>query len=237
MRFSFVVEAYSTDSTFANYERENDGWIRLELLRQYSKLSSYNYETILNALTSKPSNLIELSSFQPRCIRRRRCQPFSGDRAQDDGGNVVLVSGLPFDVRKEDLIEFFNRFYPVKNVMNVDSFSRRFPGKIQVIFNKSQDAVAFVQQSKLSPIRYIHSDPPLVCQMFNAPPKSVQRKSFSTRLNNHSGEALETAIFKIDSLFIFSKYQTLLRIDLVCNRTDSLLSKYLRSQIHEKPGA
>jgi len=34
------------------------------------------------------------------------------------------------------------------------SSSKRFNGEIHVIFNKSQDALAFVQQSKLTPIKY-----------------------------------------------------------------------------------
>ena len=191
----FIVEAYITednlraDSVLNKYARENDGWIRLELLSRCSKLSCYNYDTILAALQTKQSNLIELSSFEPRCIRRRRCQPLTEHSIQA----VVVVTGLPLDVRDEDLIEFFNRFYPIRDISRVYSFSKRFQGKIHVIFNKSQDALAFVQRSILNTIRYTddHLLPssngyPLVCQMLNDQPKIFQGKSFSTRLNKQS---------------------------------------------------
>ncbi len=194
----FIVEAYitednlRTDSILDKHARENDGWIRLELLKRCSKLSVYNYDTILNALRTKQSNLIELSSFEPRCIRRR-CQPLTEHSIQDTQ-TVVVVTGLPLDIQYEELIEFFNRFYPIRDITKVYSFSKRFQGKIHVIFNKSQDAFAFVQRSKLNTIRYINDDHllpssngyPLVCQMLNDQPKIFQGKSFSTRLNNQS---------------------------------------------------
>jgi RNA recognition motif-containing protein len=192
--FCFVVEAYitegnlKTDYTLANCARENNGWIRLELLNRCTKLSCYNYDTILRALCSKQSNLIELSSFEPRCIRRR-CQPLTEHSIQDTE-NVVVITGLPLDVRYEELIEFFHRFYPIREITKIYSYSNRFQGKIHVIFNESQDALAFVQRSKLSSIIYANDQSfngyPLVCQMLNDEQKFFQGKSFSTRLNNQS---------------------------------------------------
>jgi hypothetical protein len=46
------------------------------------------------------------------------------------------------------------------------SSSKRFNGEIHVIFNKSQDALAFVQQSKLTPINYGNGYT-LVCKLLN----------------------------------------------------------------------
>ncbi|CAF3625718.1 unnamed protein product [Rotaria sp. Silwood1] len=154
------IEAYITDDNLnndyiiANCVHENDGWIRLELLSRCNKLSSYNYDTILQALNSKHSNIIELSSFTPRCIRRR-CQPLTGDSIQDN--RTVIVTGLPYDARHEELIEFFNRFYPVKEI-KMFSLSNRFNGIIHIIFKKSQDAQEFVQRSKLIRILYVNDN-------------------------------------------------------------------------------
>jgi hypothetical protein len=85
----FVVEAYitednlKTDNTLANYARDNDGWIRLELLSRCNKLSKYNYDIILHALHFAQSNNVELSPFEPRCIRHRR-QSIRKDSIQDN---------------------------------------------------------------------------------------------------------------------------------------------------------
>jgi RNA recognition motif-containing protein len=129
--------------------------------------------------------LIELSSFEPRCIRRR-CQPLTEHSIQDTQ-TVVVVTGLPLDVEYEELFEFFNRFYPIRDIIKIYSLSNRFQGKIHVIFNKSQDALAFVQRSKLSSIIYANDQSsngyPLVCQTQQ---NIFQGKSFSTRLNNQS---------------------------------------------------
>jgi hypothetical protein len=95
------------------------------------------------------------------------------------------------------------------------SSSKRFNGEIHVIFNKSQDALAFVQQSKLTPINYGNGYT-LVCKLLNddlnrdlikqedqhsfIKGKRIETmniyylnemiffigKSFSTRLSNHS---------------------------------------------------
>jgi len=169
----FVVEAYitednlKTDHILARCVRENDGWIRLELLSRCNKLSCYNYDRILHALYSKGSNVIELSSFEPRCIRRR-CQPLTGDSIQNN--RTVIVTGLPHDIKCEELIGFFNRFYPIEEIKMFSS-SKRFNGEIHVIFNKSQDALAFVQQSKLTPINYGNDQSfngyTLVCKLLN----------------------------------------------------------------------
>ena len=40
----------------------------------------------------------------------------------------MIVTGLTYDVRYEELIEFFNRFYPVKDI-KMFSFSNRFTEK------------------------------------------------------------------------------------------------------------
>jgi len=184
----FVVEAYitednlKTDYTLANYAHENNGWIRLELLSRCKKLSKYNYDTILYALSSKKSNIIELSSFEPRCIRR--CQPLTRDSIQNT--QTVVITGLPDDVRYEELIEFFNRFYPVKDIIKIPSLSNRLTGKIHVIFNKSEDALAFVHQSKLTSIIYVNDNSyTIVCKLLNEK-DFIKEKSFSNRLTNHS---------------------------------------------------
>ncbi|CAF0999056.1 unnamed protein product [Rotaria sordida] len=199
------IEAYITDDNLnndyiiANCICENDGWIRLELLSRCNRLSSYNYDTILQALHSKYSNIIELSSFTPRCIRRR-CQPLTGDSIQDN--RTVVVTGLPYDVRHEELIEFFNHFYPVKEI-KMFSLSNRFNGTIHIIFKESQDALKFVQQSKLMPILYVNNNLSqlskgytIVCKMLidddinnnfikqNHQQNFLKGKSFSTRLAN-----------------------------------------------------
>ncbi|CAF3105353.1 unnamed protein product [Rotaria sp. Silwood2] len=200
------IESYITDANLnndyiiANCVRENDGWIRLELLSRCNKLSSYNYDTILQALHSKYSNIIELSSFTPRCIRHR-CQPLTGDSIQDN--RTVIVTGLPYDARHEELIEFFNHFYPVKEI-KMFSLSNRFNGIIHLIFKQSQDALEFVQRSKLTRILYVRDNSQqlsngydIACKMLtdnvnkdfieqNNQQNFIKGRPFSTRLANLS---------------------------------------------------
>ncbi|UJR13996.1 hypothetical protein I4U23_000996 [Adineta vaga] len=93
------IEAYLTeanlrnDQILVNCARENHGWIRLELLSRYKTLSSYSYDKILHALQNTQSNEIELSTFEPRCIRRRY-QIFGNNNTR-----TVIIHGLPHDVR------------------------------------------------------------------------------------------------------------------------------------------
>lgn len=153
------------------------------MLNNCKTLSVYNYETILHALYSKASNIIELSAFEPRCVRRRQ----SCAEASSQDTQTVVVTGLPVDSCTENLFEFFNRWYPVRDVRKIPSFSQRVPGKTHVIFETSSDARTFVQQS----IEYIDQHSfrayPLVCQMLNDRPNFLQGKSFSSRLANPSG--------------------------------------------------
>ncbi|CAF1417535.1 unnamed protein product [Rotaria magnacalcarata] len=197
-----IDDNLNNDYTVTKYANENEGWIRIELLSRSNRLSCYNYDTIVSALSSKQSNLVELSSFQPRCIRRR-CQPLTGDSIQDNRTVVVVVSGLPYDARHGELIEFFNRFHPVKEV-KMFSLSNRFNGTIHLIFEATQGAIAFVSQSKLIPIIYVTNNQhklydghTLVCNILNdevnngdikqnVPLSFIKGKSFSTRLGNQS---------------------------------------------------
>lgn len=160
-----LVEGYLTeanlknDYTLAKYEYENDGWIPVERLNQFNKLSTYKYDTILNALFAKRSNIIELNLCEPACIRRRR-QPITQPSLEENPYlyRTVVVSGLPRDTKHEDLLEFFTRFYPVYKIRMLSSSKspNYFSGKVHVIFDKSQDALAFVRKSESVSIIYIN---------------------------------------------------------------------------------
>jgi hypothetical protein len=85
-----------------------------------------------------------------------------------------VVNGLPRDVKQEELMEFFNRFYPVYQIKMLPSLraNQSFSGKIHLIFEKSEDALAFVQRSELVSIIYVNdyvlqlcNGYTLVCQM------------------------------------------------------------------------
>ncbi|CAF2106329.1 unnamed protein product [Rotaria magnacalcarata] len=159
------IEAYLTDDNLKNdfylakYECENDGWIPVERLNSFFKLSTYKYDTILNALYSKRSNIIELNCSDPICIRRRR-QPLMqlSIEQNPDINRTVVVSGLPRDAKHEELIEFFNRFYPVYKIRMLSSLrtSNSFNGKVHVIFEKNSDALEFVHKSELVSIIYVN---------------------------------------------------------------------------------
>ena len=116
----FAVEAYITednltsDKTIGNCARENDGWIRLELLSRCNKLSQYSYDTILHALYVAPSNIIQLSTFDPRCIRRR-CPSVTKDSIQDNRANIS--TDLPYN--------FSNKQTDQHNFIKGKSFSTR----------------------------------------------------------------------------------------------------------------
>lgn len=196
--FLFLVETYLTNDNLpilTNFARANAGWIRLELLSNCKSLSIYNYEQILHALCSKSSDIIELSLFEPRCVRRRS-QPLTEESIQNT--RTVIVTGLPMDLSTDQLIEFFHGFYPVEGLKRIPSFSQRFPGKIHVMFKTSSDALTFVEQSQRISIKYIdyHSSHayPIVCQMLNNLPTLPKAKPFSTRLANLSGKSIEVLI-------------------------------------------
>ncbi|CAM4747020.1 unnamed protein product [Rotaria magnacalcarata] len=220
-----IDDNLNNDYTVTKYANENEGWLRIELLSRSNRLSCYNYDTIVSALSSKQSNLVELSSFQPRCIRRR-CQPLTGDSIQDNRTVVVVVSGLPYDARHGELIEFFNRFHPVKEI-KMFSLSNRFNGTIHLIFEATQGAIAFVSQSKLIPIIYVTNNQhklydghTLVCNILNdevnngdikqnVPLSFIKGKSFSTRLGNQSSHvAFNTniSLTKDNSVSILNPY-------------------------------
>ena len=179
--FLSLVEAYLTeenlrnDYNLAKYERDYDGWIPVERLNQFNKLSTYKYETIVNALHSKRSNIIELNLSEPLHIRRRR-QPIQELSIEQNPYlyQTVVVSGLPRDAKHDELMEFFNRFYPVNDIRML--FSTRtnhsFIGKIHLIFQRIEDAQLFVQRTEFNPIIYVNdyvlqlcNGYTLVCQM------------------------------------------------------------------------
>ena len=160
-----IVEVYLTednlqnDYNLAKYERDHDGWIPVERLNHFNKLSTYKYETILNALRSKRSNILELNLCEPACIRRRR-QPFPTPSVEQNPNlhQTVVVNGLPRDAKQEELLEFFNRFYPIEQIKMLPSSqtSHSFSGKIHLIFQHSEDAAAFSQRSESTAIIYLN---------------------------------------------------------------------------------
>ncbi|CAF1052400.1 unnamed protein product [Adineta ricciae] len=159
------IEAYLAeenlkfDYNLAKYERENQGWIPLERLSQFNKLSTYKYDTILNALRSKRSNVIEVDLCEPVCLRRRRRPLIESSMERNPYlHQTVVVSGLPRDAKQEDLMEFFNRFYRVHRIRMLMSTrtGKSFSGKAHVIFEKSQNARAFVQRSETGTIIYVN---------------------------------------------------------------------------------
>mgnify|MGYP001951542848 CR=1 FL=1 len=124
------------DYSLAKYKYENNEWIPLKQISLLNKLSIYNYETILNAICSKRSDIIELNLCESVCIRRRRRwhrsikQSFIKENS--DFYRTVIVNGLPRDAKYEELIEFFNHFYPVSKIKmfsfssTINSFNFRF---------------------------------------------------------------------------------------------------------------
>lgn len=126
-------------------------------MNQFNKLSTYKYETIVNALHSKRSNIIELNFSEPLHIRRRR-EPLYDCSIEENPyfDRTVVVSGLPRDAKQDELMEFFNRFYPIDHLRMLVSSraSHSFTGKIHLIFERTEHARAFVQRSESMTIIY-----------------------------------------------------------------------------------
>lgn len=144
-------------------------------MNQFNKLSTYKYETIVNALHSKRSNIIELNLSEPLYIRRRR-QPIEQLSIEQNPYlyQTVVVSGLPRDAKQNELFEFFNRFYPVNDIRMLFAArtNQSFIGKIHLIFQRSDHAQLFVQRTEFNPIIYVNdyvlqlcNGYTLVCQM------------------------------------------------------------------------
>ena len=171
--FVLLVETYLTEENLQNdyhlakYERENDGWIPVERLNQFNKLSTYKFETIANALHSKKSHIIEIDFDEPMCLRRRR-QPLKEPSVLENPYlyQTVVVNGLPRDAKLEELIEFFSRFYPVYQIKMLSSTrtNHSFSGKIHLIFEKSTDARAFVRRTESVSLIYVNE---IVLQLCN----------------------------------------------------------------------
>ena len=161
-----LVETYLTEENLKNdyylakYERECHGWIPLTRLHQFNKLSTYKSDTILNALRAKRSNIIELNLTEPISIRRRRYPILhSSSKIDPDLHRTVVINGLPRDAKQEDLLIFFNRFYPVDRIQMFSTsapVNRSFIGKIHLIFEFDFHAREFVQRSQLRSIIYIN---------------------------------------------------------------------------------
>lgn len=185
-------DSLNNDHVIARHIRENDGWMRLELLSHCNKVSYYGYDTILAALTSNHSNKIELSPFEPRCIRRRS-QTLIRDGIQDN--QTIIVMGLPLDAKYEELIEFFNRFYPVTDI-NMFPYSNAYDGTVFLVFKRPQDVLTFVSQSKLEPIVYVRNSLygprdryTLVCKLLNDNMNTSATKQ-NTQLNFMKGRTI-----------------------------------------------
>ena len=131
----------------------------VERLNHFNKLSTYKYDTILSALRSKRSNIIELNLCEPIYLRRRR-QPLKRPSLEQNPylHQTVVLSGLPRDAKHSELMQFFNRYYPVLKIKMIPSSrtTNSFSGKIHLIFEQSEDAVLFVQQSEFVSIIYVN---------------------------------------------------------------------------------
>jgi len=172
--------------------QDNNGWIRLEFINRCTNLSEYTYEAILHALSIKSSSQFELSSFEPRCIRPR-CQ-------------TVVVTGLPSTCQTKDCFEFFNRFYPIEEIIPIQSFSTRCQRIIHVKFKNSMNAIAFVQQSKQQPIRYLTTNSIINCELLNEKKTSLTvTEQILTCQNISNDTSTKVCDFKNEQL-VFNKF-------------------------------
>ena len=181
--FSLIlVENYlKNDRSYSstNLCPSTDDWIPLETISLLIGLSSnYPFETITEALQTHPSSWIELSPSAPFCVRRRS--------SSDSNSRTVLVQGLPVDVTYHEIHEFFQSYSPVDRLIMLPS-PKSFDGRVQVIFERLDDALTFVEQSKIEPVLYMknhfsrfYTTHRLTCQMFNDIPKKEIRQSTVT---------------------------------------------------------
>lgn len=145
----FSVENFlDEENRCAKFSIEPNSWIPVRSLKNSKMFSSIRYETIVEALRQGKSSKIETKFFEPISIRYRS--------EKSDFHRTVVVDGLPDEIKFTQAFAFFNRFYPVKNVEKVKNDPMKT--RINVIFQKSSQARAFVQTSKEKPIVFTSQD-------------------------------------------------------------------------------
>lgn len=86
----------------------------------------YSKQRISNALKSEPSNLFEYSLFEPVSIR------WKSEEIPCNDVEDLIVSGFPDDVTFEEVLEFFQSYFPVED-LKFCSNSRSFRLKFSTI--------------------------------------------------------------------------------------------------------
>lgn len=138
--------------------KDEDGWVPFSVLLTFKRLAalSTDIEVIANALMKSEEGLVEISEDKTK-IRRHPEKPIpehNEERRKEIASRTAYVKGFPLETEMSDLIEFFNPFEKVANIImrkysDKATKTYKFKGSVFVTFVKKEQCEAFVNKEKV----------------------------------------------------------------------------------------
>lgn len=138
----------------------DDGWIPLETMLKFNRLANLTKESevIVSALKKSQTGLMEVSEDGTK-IRRSPSVPLpeiNENSRQELTNRTVYCKGFPLDSKLDELIEYFNQYTGVINVVMRNYNDKatktwKFKGSVFVNFKTVEDGAEFL---KLESVKY-----------------------------------------------------------------------------------
>lgn len=144
----FLLECISKD----------DGWVPFSVLFTFKRLAALctDTETVIKALEKSDEGLLEISEDRTK-VRRHPERPIpeqNEERRKELASRTAYVKGFPLDADISDLIEFFNPFDKVANIimrkyLDKPTKTYKFKGSVFVTFVKKDQCEEFINKEKV----------------------------------------------------------------------------------------
>jgi lupus La protein len=151
VEYYFGDSNYPRDRFIQKEIKEDDGWIKMETMLNFKRLSalSEDKEVILTALKKSTTGLVEVGEDK---IRRNPDKPLPESDAVKDQSRerAVYAKGFPEDATLDDIMEFMNKYGPTEFI-NMRRFpnDKKFKGSIFCTFENDEDAKKFLAEEGL----------------------------------------------------------------------------------------
>ncbi|KAL1445139.1 hypothetical protein MTO96_029331 [Rhipicephalus appendiculatus] len=147
------INLYGDEFLQSELEKD-DGWVEIDVLLTFNKLSKLtnkDYE-VAEAIGNSNSPLLELSP-DGRKVRRSPTHPLplkSEERSKKLDEVTVFVKGFPQTTSKNELLEFFGQFGQCVYIYMRRLYkTRKFKGSVFVMFSTKDEADAFLARDSV----------------------------------------------------------------------------------------